>query len=124
LLPDCGVLIVNVDESLRAEDFDSIALTVDPWIDAHGNLTGVVIQTDGVPVWANVAAFVRHLRFVRDHHQKIKHLAIVADSAILKAIPAIVDPFVEAEVRTFDQQGLEAAIAWAAGHQIMRQPML
>ena len=38
LLPESGVIVVEVKQALRAQDFDSLAFTADAWIEAHGDL--------------------------------------------------------------------------------------
>ncbi len=72
LLADRGVLVVEVKQSLRAQDFDAVAATADMWIEAHGSLQGLVIHVRAFPGWENIGAFMRHLRFLRDHQRKIQ----------------------------------------------------
>src|SRR5262249_55191540 len=76
LLPDLGVLVVEPVRPLRAEDFDALAMTVDPWLEAHGDLRGVVVHGREFPGWENLGAFFRHIRFVRDHHRLIRRIAV------------------------------------------------
>ena len=40
LLPDIGVLVIEPSQPLGAEDFDAIAATVNPWIDARAACRG------------------------------------------------------------------------------------
>ena len=44
VLPDSGVIVVEVKQALRAQDFDALAFTADNWIEAHGYLQGLVIH--------------------------------------------------------------------------------
>ena len=44
LIPDKGVLVIDAKRPLHTQDFDVLALTVDPWIEAHGGLEGIVIH--------------------------------------------------------------------------------
>lgn len=114
LLPDSGVIVVEVKQALRAQDFDALALTADTWIEAHGDLNGVVIHAREFPGWENLGSFLRHVRFVRDHHRKVKRIALAADSKLASLAPRIGEHFVQAEVKGFGYDELEAAVAWAA----------
>jgi SpoIIAA-like len=113
VLSDLGVIVVEVTGALRAHDFDSLALTADAWIEAHGHLQGVVIRVRAFPGWENLGSLLRHLRFVRDHHRKVRHIALVSDVTLFGLAPRLAEHFVEAEVKTFGYEELDSAIAWA-----------
>lgn len=113
LLPELGVIVVDVEHPLRAQDFDAVALTADAWIESHGALQGLVIHARTFPGWENVGGLLRHIRFVRDHHRKIRRIAVAADSKLAAIAPRIAEHFVAAEVRSFSYDQLDAAIAWA-----------
>lgn len=114
LLSDSGVLVVEVKQPLRERDFDALAVSADTWIEAHGNLNGVVIHAREFPGWENVGSFLRHVRFVRDHHRKVKRIALAADSKFFSTLaPRIAEHFVSAEVKSFGYEALDDAIAWA-----------
>jgi hypothetical protein len=113
LLPEQGVIVVDVEHPLRAQDFDAVALTADTWIDAHGALQGLVIHARAFPGWENLGSFLRHVRFVRDHHRKIRRIALAADSKLASVVPRVAEHFVAAEIKRFAYDDLDAAIAWA-----------
>lgn len=113
LVPDLGVIVVDVSRPLRAEDFDALAVTADTWIDAHGDLNGLVIHTRDFPGWEDLHGLIRHVRFVRDHHRKVKRIALAADSKLASLAPRLAEHFIKAEVKPFRYDELEAAIAWA-----------
>ena len=115
LLADSGVIVVEVRQALRAQDFDALSLTADTWIEAHGSLQGLVIHAREFPGWENFGSFLRHVRFVRDHHREVKRIAFAADSKLATVAPHIAEHFVKAEVKSFPYDELDAAIAWAAG---------
>lgn len=71
LLADDGILIVHPQAPLAAEDFRSVAAVVDPYIESHGKLHGILIQADKFPGWQDFASFVSHLQFIRDHHKVV-----------------------------------------------------
>jgi hypothetical protein len=113
IVPERGVLVVDVSHPLRAQDFDAIALTADTWIEAHGKLNGFVIHARRFPGWENVGALVKHVRFVRDHHRKIARIALAADSAMATMAPSVAEHFVKANVKAFRYDELDRAIEWA-----------
>jgi hypothetical protein len=115
LIPESGVIVVEVKQALRAQDFDSLAFTADAWIEAHGDLQGLVIHAREFPGWENLASFLRHMRFIRDHQRKVKRIALAADTKLASFAPSIAEHFIHAEVKNFGYDELDAAIAWAEG---------
>jgi hypothetical protein len=113
LLADLGVLVVEPTQPLRAEDFDALAATVDPWIEVQGRLRGIVVHPRGFPGWENLGSFLRHMRFIRDHHRTVGRIAVAADGRLADFGPALADTFVEAELKRFTYDQLDDAIAWA-----------
>ena len=115
LLPERGVIVVEVKEPLRAQDFDALAVTADSWIEAHGDLNGIVFHAHDFPGWENLGSVLRHLRFVRNHHQKVQRIALAVDGKLASLAPQIGKHFVKAEVKSFGYGDLEAATGWASG---------
>ena len=112
LLPAEGLLIIRPTGSLEATDFQRIARTVDPYIDANGKLHGLLVEAETFPGWKDFAALVAHLKFVRDHHRKIEKIAAVSDSGFLTIAPQIASHFVQADVRHFAHSQQADALAW------------
>lgn len=116
LLRERGILILRPEGALRAEDFTALAAAVDPYIEQRGELQGVVVDAPSFPGWENFAGLLSHLRFVRDHHRRIRRIAVVSDSPVLASVgPRIASHFVSAEVRSFGTADRAAAIAWLEG---------
>jgi stage II sporulation SpoAA-like protein len=113
LLPGSGVLVVEVRQALRAQDFDALAATADNWIEANGDLPGIVIHAREFPGWENLGSLIRHVRFVRDHHRRVDRVALASDSRLAGLAPRLAEHFVKAEVRRFGYDDLDAAIMWA-----------
>lgn len=117
LLADRGVLVLEPRGPLRIEDFDALSLLVDPWIESHGELHGLVLHVHSFPGWESLGGLIRHLRFVQEHHQKIGRIAVVGEGGLVEHAPALASHFVAAEVRHFADAQLEGALEWAAsGH--------
>jgi len=114
LEPRNGVVILTPRGRLAASDFASLALTVDPWIEDHGKLRGIMIDAKAIPHWDDVDAMLAHLRFVRRHHRFVERVAVVTDEPLLEALPAMVRLFTGADVRRFAPQKRRAALAWLA----------
>ena len=112
LLQADGILVIRPEGSLEASDFQKIAQDVDPYIEANGKLHGVMIDAKSFPGWKDFAAFIAHLRFVKEHHRKIEKIAAVSDSSFLSIAPNIASHFVQAEVRHFPHSQMEEALAW------------
>jgi len=112
LLRERGILIIRPEGALRAEDFAALAGVVDPYIEQHGDLTGLMIEAQSFPGWEDFAALLSHLRFVRDHHRRIRRIAVVSDSTLLAVGPKIANHFVSAQLRTFEAAGRAKALAW------------
>ncbi len=115
LIEDQGILLVTPEAPLVSEDFQELARAVDPYIQREGKLNALVIETASFPGWKNFAGLISHLRFVHDHHRKIKRLAVISDSKFLSIAPQIVAHFVAAEVRHFPEKERQAALDWARG---------
>ena len=112
LLRDQGILLVRPQGPIQAGDFESVARAVDPYIEEKGKLRGVMIEAQAFPGWDSFAALLSHLRFVRDHHQRISKIAAVSDSTILSILPQLAKHFVKADVRHFNTNDRDAALAW------------
>jgi hypothetical protein len=114
LQSDKGVIVVKITGPLRAQDFDALGMTADAWIEEHGSLQGIVLHTRAFPGWENLGSLIRHVQFVRDHHTKVRRVALVTDGAFADVAPRITQHFVKAELKAFPYDQLEVATAWAA----------
>jgi len=109
---DLAVVHVRPTGPLRKEDFDALAKTVDPFIEQTGELKGLLLEVARFPGWEDIGAAVRHIRFVRDHHRKIKRVAIVTDSVLGEAAEHVASHFVAAEIQHFHADCLRKEKEW------------
>jgi len=107
-----GILIVRPSGALTAEDFAKLTRVADAYLARNDALAGVMIDADAFPGWENFAALLSHLKFVREHHRRVKKLAVVSDSAVLEIMPRIAAHFVNAEPRHFPTAARAAALDW------------
>jgi hypothetical protein len=107
-----SILYLRPKGALTKEDFAQLAKVVDPHIEKTGDLAGLVLEAAKFPGWDSVGALAAHLRFVREHHKRIRKLAIVTDSAIGNVGEKLASHFVAAEIKHFPAGQLEAAKRW------------
>jgi hypothetical protein len=100
LLRDRGILVLAPGGPLEKADFERLAEEIDPFIEANGKLTGLMIVAKAFPGWDSFGALVSHLKFVKDHHRQVARVAAVTDSEFLKIMPHIAQHFVSAEIRS------------------------
>jgi SpoIIAA-like len=112
LRSDIGVLIIKPLGPLAVEDFAAIARDADDYIESHGVLNGLMICSKKFRGWKNAQGLWAHLRFVCEHHRKIKKVAFVSNSIIPELVINIAKYFVHPEAKYFkyNQEGL--AMQW------------
>jgi hypothetical protein len=110
-----SILVVRPRSALAADDFANLAKTVDPFLEKTGALAGIVIETPSFPGWEGLGAMAAHIRFVRDHHRRVKKVAVVTDSALGKVAEKLASHFVAAEIRQFPAGQMDAAKQWITG---------
>jgi hypothetical protein len=112
LLRDKGLLILSPVDKLQTNDFEQLRLLVDPYLEEHGKLNGLLIDAESFPGWKDFAGLLSHLRFVHNYQKKIERVAAVTDNGFLAILPAVADHFPAAEVRHFDYQDRDMALNW------------
>ena len=110
-----GVLILQPKGELEAADFERVRAEVDPYIEKSGGLKGVMIVAEHFPGWDDFSALSAHLRFVREHQDKIRRVALVTSDRLVSAMPRIASRFLSAEVQAFPMGGRDEALLWVAG---------
>lgn len=108
-----NIAIVTPDGDLTGEEISKFSKKVNDYINETDQVPNLVLHTKSVPYWANFDALKKHLGFVRDHHRLVRKVAIVSDSKLLWLARSIVDHFVVAKVRRFNEESIDDAIAWA-----------
>lgn len=110
--PVTSVLTLRPKSALEIRDLVDLAKTVDPLIEAHGDLAGLIIEAPQFPGWDSFGALVTHIRFVRDHHRHIARIAVVTDSPLGDAAEHIAAHFVAAQIRHFPAGAIDEARDW------------
>jgi len=109
-----SILEVRPKSALDKDDFVELAKAVDPQIEAHGDLAGLIISAPSFPGWDSFGSLVTHLRFVRDHHKHVKKIAVVTDSHLGDVAEHLTSHFVSAEIRHFPAGETQQARQWIA----------
>jgi hypothetical protein len=107
-----SILTLRPKTALTQADFTELARTVDPFIEAHGMLAGILIEAASFPGWDSFGALVAHLRFVRDHHRRVRKIAVVTDTVLGELAEKLASHFVSAEIKHFPAGQGEAARRW------------
>jgi hypothetical protein len=76
LLEDNGMLIITPEAPLASEDFKELACEIGPYIERWGTPAALVTEAQSFPGWKDFGGLISHLRFVHDHHRKIKRVAV------------------------------------------------
>jgi len=109
-----SILYLRPKSALEKSDFELLAKTVDPYIEKSGDLSGLIIEAPSFPGWESLGAMAAHFRFVRDHHKRVRRIALVTDSAIGNVAEKLASNFVAAEIKHFPAGQLDAAKLWVA----------
>jgi tRNA U38,U39,U40 pseudouridine synthase TruA len=107
-----GILVLTPDAPLSKEDFNGLANTVDLYLATHTKLNGVMIYAKDFPGWKDFGAFTAHMHFVREHHQRVKRVAVVTDSKLADLVQALGKHFILAEVKHFSFSDEAQAMVW------------
>jgi len=112
LLRNEGILVVAPVDRLQKADFERLRLLVDPYIEEHGGLTGLLIDAETFFGWDDFAGMLSHIRFAEDYQKNITRVAAVTDNSFLAILPMVADHFTDAEVRHFEYRDRDKALDW------------
>ncbi|MBV9188861.1 MAG: STAS/SEC14 domain-containing protein [Betaproteobacteria bacterium] len=107
-----GILHLHPKGSLEKEDFAALAKTVDPYIERQGDLAGVIVDAPKFPGWDSLGAMAAHIRFVRDHHKRVKKIAVVTDAKLGDFAEKVGSHFIAATIKHFPAGQTQAAEQW------------
>lgn len=102
---------LTVTGKLKSEDFKELAEKADTLIKEYGNVR-VLIDASGFDGWDNLAAAEGHFGFVKEHHEKVERLAIIAGHMWQHWLAALAHVFVHPKMKVFNKGQAEEAKAW------------
>jgi len=114
---ETGIAVLRPEGALSENDFDIATKTIDPYIESHGRLNGLIISTRDFPGWESFGSLAGHIRFVKNHHEKLSHVALVTDSKLGNVAEKIAGHFVSAEIKHFPYDQFSEAKNWISGHE-------
>lgn len=107
-----SIITLEPDSPLTIEDFQSAKRIIDEHLSLKGRLKGIIIQTEAFPGWTSFRAFLGHLKFIKDHHQWVKHVALVTNSPAAQLAETLAKHFINAKIRQFSFDEEEHARSW------------
>ena len=107
-----GIATLSPNGALSEKDFESASILIDPYIDKYGSLKGLIINTKTFPGWESFGSLIKHFKFVKEHHKKVSHVALVTDSVLGDFGEKIADHFISAEIKHFPFDDLNNAQSW------------
>jgi hypothetical protein len=107
-----GVLYIWPTVALEKKDFDDLARAVDPYLEEKGDLAGLIIEIKAFPGWESLGAMAAPFRFVRDHHRRIRKIAVVTNAALGTVAEKLASHFVSATIKHFTAGKQKEAKAW------------
>ena len=107
-----GIATLIPEGKLSETDFVKVADVIDPYIDAKGKLNGLIIYTEKFPGWQSFSSMIKHIKLVKEHHNKIAHVALVTDSVLADFAETMATHFISATIRKFQFNELENAKRW------------
>ena len=111
---DCfnGIAILRPEGALSENDFDKAASVIDPYIETYGKLVGLIISTQTFPGWESFGSLIKHFKFVKNHHSKLSHVALVTDSELGDLAEKIASHFISAKIKHFSYNQFGEAQNW------------
>jgi hypothetical protein len=111
---DTGIVELRPRGRLEAQDFASLALTMDDYIEDHGRLNGILLEVDRFPGFDDWEAVSAQLRFVRSLLPRVRRVALLTANPWLEPLPEMLRLLTPLEVRRFDPVARADAFAWIA----------
>ena len=110
-LISAGVLKIRVPGKLKADDFNQLAREVGSLIQQQGKIR-LLVDASYFSGWNNIAAFERHIGFVKKHQLKVERISVITGHEWQHWVVGTIRLFVHPEVRAFDKGEESKALEW------------
>ena len=107
-------LKVTAVGKINADDFQRLLPQIDALIQKEGKIR-LLIDASNCSGWENMAAFERHIGFVKNHHQKVDRISVITGHDWQHWVIGTVRLFVHPEVRAYDKSEENNALEWIVG---------
>lgn len=108
---NANVIEVKVPPTLKTNDFELITPSVDALIQQHGKIK-LLVDASEFNGWDTLAAFEEHMKFAKNHHQKIACIAIIPGHMWHHWVITLIKMFVHPKIKTFDKNEKTEALQW------------
>ena len=109
---DLGYAILSIKGLIEVKDISHLTSEVDHYIEEQGPLAGLVIKITKFPGWENLDSFIKHFKFVKNHHKKIGKVAFMSEDNLITRFPELANHFLKAELRHFGDGKMDEAVEW------------
>ena len=107
-----GIVLIELSGPITQTALEALTRDVDGYLRRKGTIRGLIIHTRSFPKWQDLDAFLRDMRFVLAHAQRIRRVASVTDSPLLTLVHGIARHVFSPEIRHFSYGNVEAAREW------------
>jgi len=107
-----GIVLIELSGPITQTALEALTRDVDGYLRRKENIRGLIIHTRSFPRWQDLGAFLRDMRFVLAHQQKIQRVASVTDSPLLTLVHGMLRHVFSSEIRHFPYEDMEAARKW------------
>lgn len=107
-----NVIIATAGGTLSEADFEGLSESINEYINTTDHAPGLVLHAAQFPHWKNAAAMMAHFKLVHDHQKILPKVALVSDNSTLASMPTLVDFFVQAKIRHFQEKDFDKAVSW------------
>jgi hypothetical protein len=106
-----NILKIVAPTRLSTDDFEEMRLLVEPIIKEFGSIR-LLIDASALEGWDNMAAFEKHMGFVKTHQQKVDRVAVIAPHEWQHWLVGTVRIFLHPQVHAFAPDQADAALRW------------
>lgn len=106
-----NIIKFRITDTLKVGDFLSLAPRIDALIEEKGSIR-LVLDGTLFKGWDNLYAAQEHFSFVKDHHEKVEKIAVVAGQTWQRWLAAFANLFVKPDIKVFDAKDTAAALQW------------
>jgi hypothetical protein len=110
--PSTRIVLLEPEGPLSPQDFEYLAQRVDPVIKESGDLNGVLVHARQFPGWDSWAAFMAHLRFIKQHHRQVKKVALSTNSPWGRGAAQLASHWLAPQIKIFPYEELAQAERW------------
>ena len=104
-------LKITITGELEENDFRKLTAQINPIIILKRNLS-LLIDAKAFEGWDNFKAAESHFQFVRDHHNKIRRIAVLTDQSWHHWMVLLAKSFVKPDIQVFTSNETLAAENW------------